>query len=138
MRILAIDYGEKRIGIAVSDPLGITAQPFATLDNDGTELEKIAGIIKDKEVTKIIIGLPLRLDGTQSESSMKVLAFVELLKKSLPAELTEIELIDERFSSKEINSRLVEFDVSRKKRKTSVDKLAATLILETYLARLAL
>src|SRR3989339_930082 len=126
MRILAIDYGEKRIGIALSDPLGITAQPYATLDNDGTEIEKLKTIISEKEVTKIIIGLPLRLDGTKSESSQKALAFAETVKNATTA---DIELVDERFSSREINARLIEFDVSRKKRKTAVDKLAATLLL---------
>ncbi|OGS28050.1 MAG: hypothetical protein A2297_03140 [Elusimicrobia bacterium RIFOXYB2_FULL_48_7] len=135
MRILAIDYGEKRIGIALSDPLGITAQPYATLDNDGTEIEKLKTIISEKEVTKIIIGLPLRLDGTKSESSQKALAFAETVKNATTA---DIELVDERFSSREINARLIEFDVSRKKRKTAVDKLAATLLLETYLERIKL
>ncbi|MBU0951692.1 MAG: Holliday junction resolvase RuvX [Elusimicrobia bacterium] len=132
MRILAIDYGEKRIGLAVSDPLGITAQPYATLQKDGTEAKRILEIIKDKEVTKIIIGLPINMNGTKGESAARVEAFVEYLKTIITL---DIELVDERLSTKEVTDRLIEFDMSREKRRQNVDKLAATLILETYLNR---
>lgn len=130
MRILAIDYGEKRIGLAITDPLGLIAQPFETITRDGRELQKISEIIKDKEVKKILLGMPFNMNGTSSEMTAKARAFAEELQKNTTV---EINLIDERLTSREAGSRLAEMSVPVKKRKKAMDCLAAAVILETYL-----
>jgi putative holliday junction resolvase len=133
VRILAIDYGERRIGLALSDPLGYTAQPLETLEGFSQKkvIEKINLIIADKTVTKIIIGNPINMDGTESRLSREVLTFAEALKKNITV---EIELYDERLSSAQAERMLIdEADISREKRKKVIDKIAAAIILQSYL-----
>ena len=132
MRILGLDFGEKRIGVAVSDPLGITAQGIEVIS--GTDLssaiERIKEICNQYEVERIVVGLPLRLDGSRGPAVVGVERFRDLLHDS--TELPVV-MVDERFSSKAAEKVLLVADLSRGKRKGIRDKLAAVLILDTYL-----
>jgi putative holliday junction resolvase len=131
-RILAIDYGTKRIGLAVTDPLNIFAYPLVTLPNDSKFFGQLKKIVDEYHIVKIILGYPLKESGAESESSLSVLKFrTELENKiSLPVELT-----DERYSSKIAQERIIQSVSSKKKRrdKSLLDKNAAAVILEDYL-----
>lgn len=131
-RILAIDFGEKRIGIAVTDPLKIFAYPLTTINNDLKFLDRLKEIITQYSVTKIILGIPLREDGSETVISRKVMNFKSTVEKELNI---EIELVDERYSSQIAKDRIIESVVSKKKRrdKSLLDKNAAAVILEDWL-----
>jgi len=130
-RILGIDFGTQRIGLALSDELGLTAQGLTVLQRVGPkkDLAAIREIIQENAISKIVIGLPLDRDGNIDKASA-VLTFVEQLKNNfgLP-----VKTWDERLSSVEANRVLLDADISRKKRKRVVDKLAAQIILQGYL-----
>ncbi|HHT9160207.1 MAG: Holliday junction DNA helicase RuvA [Planctomycetes bacterium GWF2_39_10] len=134
MRILGIDYGEKRIGMAVSDPLGITAQGLPTIErtNIQDDLQKILNVVREKEVGEIVVGLPKNMNNSLGEKAQAVLNFVALLKKDINI---PINVIDERLSTVRANRAMLEGDLSRKKRKSRVDMIAAQLILQDYLDR---
>ncbi len=131
-RILAIDFGTRRIGLAVSDPLGITAQGLPTLlrKNKKTDLAHLTEVLIQRNVREIVVGLPLRLSGADSSSTEKARDFAELLRKefSLP-----VHLWDERFTSVEANRVLRESEMSIRKRGETVDRLSAVLILQAFL-----
>ncbi len=132
-RILALDIGEKRIGIALSDALNITAQGIGVIEQTSdikTTLDQIEALVKKHDVSKIIVGMPFNMNGTKGPSAKKIEAFSDALKKALGV---QIEFIDERLSSKQGEKLLIEANVSRKKRKLSIDKIASQLILQTYL-----
>lgn len=133
-RILAIDYGKKRIGLAITDPQQIMALPFKTIDAGNNIKESIQNIIKETpdDIEKIIIGNPLLFNGTASEMS-KV---VETLKLELEKTLTDVPVIlfDERLTSTQAERFLKEHKVNRKKRVGKVDPIAAYIILNGYLA----
>lgn len=132
MRILALDVGEKRIGVAVSDPLGITAQGLDTIQRTSIDedLAFIAKLAKEKEASEIVVGLPLNMNGTLSQNAKGVLIFIEKLKgvTGVP-----INTWDERLSTMQSERILLEADVSRKKRKGVLDKMSAQVILQGYL-----
>jgi len=132
MRILGIDYGHKRLGLALSDEGETLASPLAVyqrrdLDRD---LAFLAQLVEEKEVGRIVVGLPRNMDGSLGEMAQKVLAFVDTLKKKthLP-----IDTFDERLSTAEAERILIQADLSRKRRKTLRDSLSAVLILQGYL-----
>jgi len=132
MRILGIDFGTKTIGLAVSDELGMLAHGAGTirrssLKQDLAELEKR---IKEYNIQKIVIGLPLNMDGSLGASAQQVLAFTENIRKQckLP-----VETWDERLSTVEAQNILLEANMSRKKRKKIIDTVAASIILQGYL-----
>jgi len=131
-RLLAIDFGKKRIGIAVTDPLNLFAYPLITILNDTKIWINLSKIISEYNVVKLIIGYPIKENGDESISSREVLKFKEELakKSSLP-----IILLDERYSSEIARQRIISSVPSRKKRrdKSLVDKNAAAVILEDYL-----
>lgn len=131
-RILAIDIGEKRIGIAVSDALSITAQGLETIQRKNAEdtLNKIKDLIKKYKVSKIIVGMPLNMDGTKGPSAETIEGYVAILKKETGV---DIGMVDERLTTAQGERILLDADLSRKKRKNSIDKIAAQLILQTYL-----
>lgn len=131
-RILALDYGEKRIGIAVSDPLGITAQPVDYMKNEGKNknLLKIKELILKYDAKKIVVGVPLTLSGGESKKTKEVNKFIEFLRKNLSI---EVDGFNEAMTTRDAQSVLLEGNVSRKKRKEKIDKLAASLILQQYL-----
>lgn len=136
-RILCFDVGDKRIGIAVSSPFGATAQPLATLSRTAfkADCEKIWGLLAEYSAGKIVIGLPLDLEGKEGPQAKKVRFFAEGLQKFLHEKNTEAEVKfwDESLSSQEAESLLLEADLSRKKRRKVIDKVAAALILQSYL-----
>jgi len=129
-RKLAIDYGEKRIGIAVSDPLNITAQGLPNIANSPKAFHEIQAVVEEKNVGEIILGLPRRLDGSLGESAIKVKNFGESLKKYVNIPIIYWE---EWLSTKEAEKHLISMDKSRKKRKGLIDMVAAQLILQGYL-----
>jgi len=134
MRILALDYGSKRIGVALSDELGLTAQPLTTIHrtNRAKDLAVIAGYVSEYAVESIVIGYPRRLDGTEGIQCEKVKGFMALL-----ADVVYVPIIpwDETLTSWEAESLLSEANVKARKRKGIIDKIAAALILQSYLDR---
>ncbi len=133
MRILGLDPGEKRIGVAVTDPLGITAQGIGVITYRDLDqaVEEIKKICREYEVEKIVVGNPLNMNGSSGPASEKAVLFAEQL-----AELLEIpvEMIDERLTSISAERTLIYGGVRRKNRREVKDKLAAVIILENYLA----
>ena len=134
MRLMGIDFGDARVGIALSDPLGIMAQGYGTIKNDGTDalFEEIVKIIKEKEVTKIVIGLPKNMDGTEGFRADATKEFAEKLKSYTDA---PIDFSDERLTTVSAHGFLSEMNVRGQKRKGVVDTLSAALILENYMKR---
>jgi putative Holliday junction resolvase len=137
MKILAIDVGEKTVGVAVSDPLGITAQGITTLKRVGIRKDAGAVIALAEEYgcDRIVVGLPLRLNGTNSIQTDNVIAFKTMLENKLYGMGSKIDSVfhDERFTTVIAERVLIEADVSRKKRKSIIDKQAAVVILQSYL-----
>jgi putative holliday junction resolvase len=136
-RILGLDVGSRRIGIAVSDPLGITAQGLETLQrrNKRHDLEHLRRVISEYDVKEIVVGLPLRMSGAEGTQADKMQAFAEDLRKrfQLP-----VHLWDERLTSAEANRLLRETDLSIEKRGKAVDRMAAVLILQAWMENRAL
>ncbi len=134
MRILAIDLGEKRIGLALSDCLGITAQGLTTIvvQNGSNINQKIMDIIREKKVDKLVFGLPRNMNGTLGPQAKKVQDFAQKLRRmsNLP-----IDFEDERLSTVRAEQVLLEADTSRAKRKKVIDCLSAVIILQSYLDR---
>jgi putative Holliday junction resolvase len=132
MRIMGLDVGTRTIGVAISDELGITAQGLKTLKRKSMEedLKEIATIIRQFEVEKIVVGLPKKMDGTLGTQAEIVLKWVKALKDKISI---PVESWDERLSTVGATRVLLEADLSRRKRKKVIDKLAAVLILQGYL-----
>ena len=132
MRILALDLGKKRIGCALSDPLGITAQPLTHVKRVSLkeDLEAIRRLIEDNEVTLIVMGMPYDSHGNVGAAGEYTEKFAEKLKRSLGL---PVEFQDERFSTVAVERVLIDGGVSRAKRKGVVDKQAAAYILQGYL-----
>ena len=131
-RVLALDVGSKRIGVAVSDPLGITAQGLETIQrrNKRRDLEALGQLLKTYEVREIVVGLPLRLSGTEGTQSEKMRRFASELESHFGV---TVHLWDERWSSTEANRLLREAELSIQKRSRAVDRMAAVLILQSWL-----
>lgn len=134
MRFLALDLGSVRIGLALSDALGLTAQPLGALERVGPrkDLDRLARLVHEHGVTRVVIGLPLRLSGEEGSGSAAAREFADRLRHRL-GETIEIELWDERLSTVEAERTLISAQVSRKRRRQVVDSLAAALILQSYL-----
>ena len=131
-RVLGLDYGERRIGLALSDPLGIIASPFTTIDRKKTKdhISQISDIISEKKITSIIVGLPLTLRGNHSKQTVAVLAFIDQLKSELQIPVVSI---DERLSSVAAKKSLQAQAVKTGHEKGRVDQTAAAIILQEYL-----
>ena len=131
-RTLSIDYGEKRIGLALSDALKIIAKPFKTLKNTGQEslIKDLKNIIEDNDIDTIVVGLPLTLKGNYSEQTDKVVTFVELIKNQLSV---NIDTYDERLSSVEAKRSLIHQGIKTGHNKSEIDKTAAAIFLQSYL-----
>lgn len=131
---MGIDFGDARVGIALSDPLMIMSQGYKTINNDGTDnlYEEIVAIIKEKEVTKIVIGLPKNMDNTEGFRTDATMEFAEKLKTFTDV---PIDFSDERLTTVSAHGFLNEMNVRGKKRKGAVDTLSAALILETYMKK---
>ena len=131
-RILAIDYGEKRIGIAISDPLKIFAIPLKTILNNKNFWNELIEIFKKYNIVEIILGYPLKEDGTKSSITLKVEEFENKLKNKIKL---PVKLVDERYSSSIATEQIIESVKSKKKRrdKSLIDKNAAAVILSDFL-----
>ncbi len=132
MRILGLDYGDQRIGVAICDELGMAARGIATLvrKNRDADLAAIAGFVERFGVEKIVIGYPLRLDGSEGIQCDKVNRFARRLEARLSMPIIRR---DETFSTKEAEELLRETGVRKEKRRAIVDRLAACIILQGYL-----
>ncbi|MFH1262124.1 MAG: Holliday junction resolvase RuvX [Pseudomonadota bacterium] len=130
MRLLGLDYGRKRIGLAISDPLGLSAQPLGFILNDSKILDRLLEVIRTREVSEIVLGHPRSLSGKLGEMAREVEAFAEKLKERTTIPL---HLWDERFSTSEAENLLVSADVRRDKRKEVRDTVAASLILQGFM-----
>ena len=135
MRIMGLDVGSKTIGVAISDELGITAQCFKTIKRKAMEddLRELYTIISQFQIEKIVVGLPKNMDGSLGKQSEFVLGWIEDLKNKIQL---PVETWDERLSTVEASKTLLKADLSRKKRKGVIDKLAAVLILQGYLQQI--
>jgi putative Holliday junction resolvase len=131
-RVLALDLGKRRIGLAISDELGITAQGLPTLErtNKAEDLEAIGRLIRDKGVTVVVVGQPLNMSGTEGRQANWAAQFARTLAAHAG---TEVRMWDERLTSVEAGRILSQSGLSREKRKGAVDRLSAVLILQSYL-----
>ena len=136
-RILGIDFGERRIGVAVSDPLRITAQALPTIKVKFTEqaLIELEKIISEKNIAEIVVGMPFRLKGGKGDTALKVEEFIVKLKDSFRI---PVHTWDERFTSVAAERTIREFGKSPSRNKEKVDQIAALLILQGFLDRLSL
>ncbi len=129
-RFLGIDYGEVRIGIAMSDPTAFLASSFSVIQNGENAIHEIVALIEKYMVENVVIGLPRNMDGSYGAATKKVRAFVDKLKKKTDVPVFEW---DERLSTVSAHNALREAGLNGKKRKTVVDKIAAQIILQNFL-----
>jgi putative holliday junction resolvase len=132
MRVLAIDHGSKRMGIAISDELKMIAQPLDYIPAEPLAAfrERLEEIVRDKDVGLVVVGMPRNMDGTYGPAAAKVKEFVEMLRGALAI---PIRTWDERLTSAQANRYLIQADVKRSKRKDKVDKTAAAILLQSFL-----
>ena len=134
---MSIDYGEKRVGIALSDPLHTISYPLCVINkkNENQLVDEIIKIINDKLVEKIIIGLPLSMSGSYSEQTKKVIVFKDFLIKELSDRSLSIDIdtIDERLSSVSAKNIMIQQGVKTGHNKGRIDELSASIILQEYL-----
>ena len=137
MRILALDHGTKRIGVALSDELKMIGQPLEFIEAEPFAgfLVRLKELIRTKEVELILVGMPRNMDGSYGEAAAKVREFVAVLKETLTVPLR---LWDERLTSTQANRLLIAGNVRRGDRKGKVDKMAAAILLQSYLDSLTL
>jgi putative Holliday junction resolvase len=132
---MGLDVGEKTIGVAISDPLGLTAQGIVTLKRKNDfklEVKELHGLVLDYEITQIVVGLPKNMDGSTGPQAQKAIKYAKMLKQALNLPVI---LWDERLSTLMVNRTLLEANVSRAGRKKVIDKLAATVLLQSFLDR---
>ena len=134
MKMMGLDYGDRTLGVAVSDAFGWTAQGIETIRHDGSDRKKLfsrlSDIMKDHDISTFVLGLPKNMNNTIGERGQKTLDFGEELKENFGIEVV---MWDERLTTMAAERMLLEADVSRKKRKKVIDKMAAVLILQSYL-----
>jgi putative Holliday junction resolvase len=132
MRVLAIDHGTKRMGIALSDPSGMIALPleFIPAEPFNAFLDRLKTLIREKEVEMILIGMPRNMDGSYGPATAKVREFVAALKETIAI---PVQTWDERLTSAQANRFLIQADVRRKDRKQKVDQAAAAILLQSFL-----
>ncbi len=132
MRILALDHGSKRIGVAISDELKLIAQPLEYIPAEpfADFLARLKQLLREKEVDLILLGLPRNMNGSYGPAALKVQEFGAALKTAVTV---PVKMWDERLTSAQANRLLVEGNVRRQKRKEKVDKMAAAILLQSYL-----
>ena len=136
MRILALDHGTKRVGVAVSDELKMIAQPleFIPAEPFAAFLDRLKEIIREKEVELIVIGLPRNMNGSYGPAALKVREFIAVLKDKIAV---SIQTLDERLTSAQAQRFLIQGGVRRAERKVKVDQTAAAILLQSYLDSLS-
>lgn len=136
MRILGLDLGTRTLGLAISDKTETIASFYGTIhfeeENYEEAIEKLKKIIIDEKIEKLVLGLPKNMNNSVGDAALRCLNFKEKLEQTFHL---EVDMQDERLSTKEATSYLIESDMSRKKRKKKVDSVAASIILQTYLDR---
>ena len=132
MRRLGLDVGRARVGVAISDPLGMTAQPLGQVPAGQKDLADLKALIADYDIDKVVVGKPLNRFGEPTEQTKWIENWVENLEQQLNCTVV---YWDERHSTKAVESVLIQADVSRKKRKTVIDQQAAVFILQGYMDR---
>ena len=131
-RIMAVDWGEKRIGVAFNQGTSLSF-PYKVIEVESEEgINQVLAVAQELKAEVIVVGLPLRLDASFLQEAQKIERFKNKLEQSFGGKVV---LWDERLSTKEAEKRLIEADLSRKKRKKVIDKVSAALVLETYLSR---
>lgn len=133
MRVLAVDFGAKRIGTAVSDGLGITVRPVETIRRSSLarDLARLKFLIEDLDAEAVVVGLPLRMDGTMGDAALHTMRFVERLREEIAvAVFTQ----DERLTSYEAEQMMIERQLKRDQRRARSDEFAAMIILQDYLS----
>ena len=135
MRIMGLDYGTKTVGVAVSDDRLLIAQPYETITRDNPRqlrktLQRIEAIIAEKEVGEIVLGLPLNMDDTEGERAADTREFQAMLERRT---LLPVHMVDERLTTVEADQILAEMEVPRSERKAYIDKIAAAIILQSFL-----
>lgn len=136
-RIMGLDYGSKTIGVAISDALGLTAQPLETIERSGENklrrsLARIAEIVREKDIKKIVVGLPINMDGRSGERAALTLEFVEKLRLRVDIPIV---MQDERLTTVEADEILDESGVKKQDRKQFIDQIAAGIILKEYMEK---
>ncbi|MDI3504444.1 MAG: putative pre6S rRNA nuclease [Candidatus Cloacimonadota bacterium] len=133
-RIMAIDYGSKRVGIAMSDPLRIFAKPHSVVPNRGFDslLSRIKALCRDHDVNLVVIGMPYAIDGSYTPKTTETAAFLKSMQEQLDIEVIEC---DERYSSAEAETELKRMGKSWQEARQMVDAMAAAMILKNYLER---
>ncbi len=132
MRVLGLDVGDRRIGVAMSDPLGLTAQRLTVLTRTAAaaDADAVGALVAAHGVARIVVGLPLTLRGERGIQAQKVTAFADLLRRRVPVPLV---LVDERLTTVQGQRMLQHTRASRRTRKAAIDQIAAQLILQHYL-----
>ena len=132
MRVLGLDVGDRRIGVALSDALGVTAQPLTVMTRGGLtqDLNAICALAAQHQAEAIVVGLPLTMRGEQGPQAKKVMAFAEALRRRLSI---SVQFIDERLTTVQGERALLETDTPRRRRKQLIDQVAAQLILQQFL-----
>jgi len=132
MRVLGVDFGNKRVGLALSDETGTVASPLTYIDGGGIAVvsREIVRVCTERQVRKIVVGVPVRLDGTRSEQTERTLGFIAELQSATTIPVAKW---DERLTSVQANRALLEGNVRRSDRKEKIDKIAAQLMLQSYL-----
>ncbi len=133
MIVMGLDYGERRIGVAVSDELEVAAHPLTTIERDGAEMERIRELVGERGVERIVVGLPVRMDGTEGRQARKVRGFIKQLRREVPG--LEVVTVDERLTTARAHRDLSRMGAGMRERRRSVDRMAAQLILRRYLER---
>lgn len=134
MRILGIDYGDARVGISITDPLGITAQGLETIHHEGNDkvvLKRLEDLIKEYNVTTIVIGMPINMNGTKTERAEVTEKFIHKMKCKFGK--IPIERIDERLTTVEAHKTMNFLNVNKHKKRNIVDTISAVYILESYM-----
>ncbi len=136
-RVMGIDFGMKRVGVAVSDPLRIIAQGVDTLENNSSLVARVTDIVKRMSVSKIVVGKPLKLSGQAGDSAMEAAKFGEKLRQRLRSESLDVDVVewDERFTTTMAHRTQLELGVKKKEsqKKGNLDRMASQLILQSYL-----
>ncbi len=131
-RLLGVDYGTKRVGLAISDALGLTARPLSVVPRTSA-VDEVIGIVKEQEIGTIVVGLPTGLSGDEGMSASEARKLADELRSATGVEVV---LVDERYTSRMAESSLLESGMKRRKRRESLDKVAAAIILQDYLDRI--
>ncbi|MBM0045762.1 Holliday junction resolvase RuvX [Anaerococcus sp. mt242] len=133
-RIMGLDVGDKTIGVALSDPMFLIANPLETIKRKkaSLDIQRLVELINENDVEEIVVGLPKNMNNSIGPQSMKVMSFVDLLKKQTDKEIV---YQDERMTTIQSERVLIDMDVRRENRKEHIDKIAASFILQTYLDR---